>query len=42
LREQLASAAKQHVQEEFTPEAAWRKLDEFYAQVETHRSGARA
>lgn len=42
LRAQLAAEAKRHVQEEFTPEAAWRKLGEFYGLVESQTSGARA
>lgn len=42
LRAQLATEAKRQVQEEFTPEAAWRKLGEFYSLVELLASGARA
>jgi len=44
LREGLAARAKDHVQREFTPEAARRKLDSFYATIEARlaRTGARA
>ena len=41
LREGLAARAKDHVQREFTPEAARRKLTSFYAMVEA-MIGARA
>ncbi|HEU4474675.1 MAG TPA: glycosyltransferase family 4 protein [Gemmatimonadales bacterium] len=40
LRERLAASAKEHVQREFTPEAARRKLESFYAMVETTAVGA--
>ena len=48
LREGLAARAKDHVQREFTPEAARRKLTSFYSMVEATigaraaRAGARA
>jgi glycosyltransferase involved in cell wall biosynthesis len=42
LRERLARQAKAYVQREFTPEAAWRKLDTFYRQMETRAVEARA
>ena len=42
LRERLAMQAKEYVQEEFTPEAAWRKLGKFYDQMEARAGGARA
>ncbi len=35
LRERLAAEAKDHVQREFTPEAARRKLASFYTMIET-------
>jgi glycosyltransferase involved in cell wall biosynthesis len=35
LREQLAAEAKDHVRREFTPEAARRKLESFYAMIES-------
>jgi len=34
LRERLGRQAKKYVQQEFTPEAAWRKLDAFYTKME--------
>lgn len=40
LRERLASQAKAYVQQEFTPEAAERKLDSFYSAMESKASGA--
>jgi glycosyltransferase involved in cell wall biosynthesis len=42
LRERLAAEAKDHVQREFTPEAARRKLESFYAMIETRVAGGRA
>ncbi|MBA3495841.1 MAG: glycosyltransferase [Gemmatimonadales bacterium] len=42
LRHRLASQAKEYVQEEFTPEAAWRKLGMFYDDMEAKAAGARA
>ena len=42
LREQLASRAKAYVQQEFTPEAAHRKLGSFYSMMESRASGAGA
>jgi glycosyltransferase involved in cell wall biosynthesis len=42
LREGLAARAKDHVQREFTPEAARRKLAAFYATIETRLAGAGA
>jgi glycosyltransferase involved in cell wall biosynthesis len=39
LREGLAARAKDHVQREFTPEAARRKLDSFYATIEARLAG---
>jgi glycosyltransferase involved in cell wall biosynthesis len=42
LRERLARKAKAFVQREFTPEAAWRKLDTFYRQMESRAVEARA
>jgi glycosyltransferase involved in cell wall biosynthesis len=42
LREQLATRAKEYVQEEFTPEAAQRKLGKFYDQMEARAGGVRA
>jgi glycosyltransferase involved in cell wall biosynthesis len=41
LRSRLASEAKAYVQQEFTPEAAQRKLDSFYSMMETKAAGAR-
>jgi glycosyltransferase involved in cell wall biosynthesis len=40
LRERLASQAKAYVQQEFTPEAARRKLSSFYSMMESRASGA--
>jgi glycosyltransferase involved in cell wall biosynthesis len=40
LRERLASQAKAYVQQEFTPEAAERKLSSFYSMMESRASGA--
>jgi glycosyltransferase involved in cell wall biosynthesis len=40
LRERLASRAKAYVQQEFTPEAAHRKLKSFYTMMESKASGA--
>lgn len=40
LRERLASQAKAYVQQEFTPEAAQRKLNSFYSMMESKASGA--
>lgn len=42
LRERLASQAKAYVQQEFTPEAAQRKLNSFYSMMESKASGAGA
>jgi glycosyltransferase involved in cell wall biosynthesis len=42
LRERLARQAKAYVQREFTPEAALRKLDTFYRQMESRAVEARA
>jgi glycosyltransferase involved in cell wall biosynthesis len=42
LRERLASQAKAYVQQEFTPEAAHRKLRSFYTMMESKAGGARA
>jgi glycosyltransferase involved in cell wall biosynthesis len=42
LRERLARQAKAYVQREFTPEAAMRKLDTFYRQMESRAVEARA
>ena len=42
LREGLAARAKDHVQREFTPEAARRKLESFYATIEARLAGALA
>ncbi len=42
LRERLASQAKAYVQQEFTPEAARRKLGSFYSVMETKAAGAKA
>ncbi|MFL5403938.1 MAG: glycosyltransferase family 4 protein [Gemmatimonadales bacterium] len=39
LRERLASQAKAYVQQEFTPEAAERKLSSFYSMMESKASG---
>jgi glycosyltransferase involved in cell wall biosynthesis len=39
LRERLASQAKAYVQQEFTPEAAERKLTSFYSMMESKASG---
>ena len=39
LRERLASHAKAYVQQEFTPEAAHRKLRSFYTMMESRASG---
>ena len=40
LRAGLAARAKDHAQREFTPEAARRKLESFYAAIEARLSGA--
>ena len=42
LRRRLAAHAKDYVQEEFTPEAARRKLGAFYDAMEARATGARA
>jgi glycosyltransferase involved in cell wall biosynthesis len=42
LRERLATQAKAYVQQEFTPEAAHRKLGSFYTMMESKASGAGA
>jgi glycosyltransferase involved in cell wall biosynthesis len=42
LREGLAARAKDHVQREFTPEAARRKLNSFYATIEARLAGTGA
>ncbi len=42
LRQRLASQAKAYVQQEFTPEAAHRKLGSFYSMMETRAAGAKA
>jgi glycosyltransferase involved in cell wall biosynthesis len=42
LREGLAARAKDHVRREFTPEAAARKLEAFYATIEARSGEARA
>lgn len=42
LRQRLASQAKAYVQQEFTPEAAHRKLGSFYSMMETKAAGAKA
>ena len=42
LRERLAAEAKDHVQREFTPEAARRKLEAFYSVIEAHAAGGGA
>jgi glycosyltransferase involved in cell wall biosynthesis len=40
LREGLAARAKDHVQREFTPQAARRKLEAFYDRIEARLAGA--
>jgi glycosyltransferase involved in cell wall biosynthesis len=40
LRSRLATEAKAYVQQEFTPEAAQRKLESFYTRIETKAAGA--
>jgi glycosyltransferase involved in cell wall biosynthesis len=42
LRSRLAVEAKAYVQQEFTPEAAHRKLTSFYTMMESKAFGARA
>jgi glycosyltransferase involved in cell wall biosynthesis len=42
LRERLATRAKDFVQEEFTPEAAHRKLNVFYSEMESRAAGPKA
>ena len=42
LRSSLATQAKAYVQQEFTPEAAHRKLGSFYTMMESKASGAGA
>ncbi len=42
LRQRLAAHAKEYVQEEFTPEAARRKLGVFYDDMEARVAGAKA
>ncbi len=42
LRKRLATHAKQYVQEQFTPEAARRKLASFYSAMEAKAGGAHA
>ncbi|MEA2725153.1 MAG: hypothetical protein QOH59_2924 [Gemmatimonadales bacterium] len=42
LRARLATQAKAYVQQEFTPEAAHRKLSAFYTMMESKASGAKA
>lgn len=42
LRSRLAAEAKAYVQQEFTPEAAHRKLSSFYTMIESKASGAQA
>jgi glycosyltransferase involved in cell wall biosynthesis len=42
LRERLASQAKAYVQQEFTPEAAHRKLNSFYSKMESRAAGGGA
>lgn len=42
LRERLATQAKAYVQQEFTPEAAHRKLGSFYTMMESRASGVSA
>jgi hypothetical protein len=39
LREGLAARAKDHVQREFTPEAAKRKMTTFYVMIEARSAG---
>jgi glycosyltransferase involved in cell wall biosynthesis len=39
LRQGLAARAKDHVQREFTPDAARRKLESFYAMIEARSAG---
>jgi glycosyltransferase involved in cell wall biosynthesis len=40
LRRNLAARAKERVQREYTPEAARRKLESFYAMIEARLGGA--
>jgi glycosyltransferase involved in cell wall biosynthesis len=42
LRQRLGTQAKQYVQEEFTPEAARRKLGTFYSEMEANAAGVKA
>jgi glycosyltransferase involved in cell wall biosynthesis len=42
LRQRLAAQAKAFVQQEFTPEAAHRKLGSFYSMMESKAAGAKA
>jgi glycosyltransferase involved in cell wall biosynthesis len=42
LRQRLGARARAYVQEEFTPEAAWRKLASFYDAMEAKVAGAHA
>jgi len=42
LRQRLAAHAKEYVREEFTPDAARRKLGAFYDAMEARATGARA
>jgi glycosyltransferase involved in cell wall biosynthesis len=42
LRSRLATQAKAYVQQEFTPEAAYRKLTSFYTMIESKAAGAPA
>jgi glycosyltransferase involved in cell wall biosynthesis len=42
LRSRLATEAKAYVQQEFTPEAAHRKLTSFYTMIESKAAGANA
>ena len=42
LRSRLATEAKAYVQQEFTPEAAHRKLTSFYTMIESKAGGAKA
>jgi glycosyltransferase involved in cell wall biosynthesis len=42
LRQRLANEAKAYVQREFTPEAARRKLNSFYSEMESKATGAGA
>jgi glycosyltransferase involved in cell wall biosynthesis len=42
LRSRLATEAKAYVQQEFTPEAAHRKLTSFYTMMESKAAGAKA